>query len=479
MRLHLRRLFRTATFRLALAQGAIFIVFSFALLLTVYFTTAGQLERDAERSADSEYGALEVAYAQGGLQRLNEEIIDRIAAGGQGLYVLADENGEVISGSLDTLPVVAGPEDRRVVFPFEGVSESGTVRKTARGRAGRLLGGPILVVARDMGDANAIVGRISSAVWTGGVVGLVFSLLAGYAAARQAARRADMLSKTARDVMVGDLSRRAPVAGVGDEFDDLAEDLNAMLDRLQRYVAASRTAGDAIAHDLRSPLVRMRQALEQALDRAPDVEEDREALRKAMVETEHILETFNALHQLSNMQSGADTFKMQAVDVSALAGDLAEFFAPAAEDAGLAFEARIASGVTIDGEPRLIMQAVANLIENAVKYTPPGGRIRFDVRRRLEGGADLVVSDSGPGIPVGDRERVKERFVRLDPGRSKGGAGLGLAMVAAVAEVHQGRFALADGLGGAEPHDLGPGLMATLALPATRSARPRELAGRT
>lgn len=471
MRLQLRRLFRTATFRLALAQGVIFTIFSLALLVTVYFTTAGQLERDAELAADAEFRALEVVYAQGGQTRLNEEVIVRMSGPGQGIYVLADKDGAVQSGSLDTLPVPAYPESRRVVFPFESGPER--VRKTARGRAGRLLGGPILVVARDMGDANAIVGRISSAVWTGGVIGLVFSLLAGYVAARQAARRADLLSKTARDVMAGDLSRRAPVAGVGDEFDDLAQDLNAMLDRLQRNVAASRTAGDAIAHDLRSPLVRMRQAIEQALDRPPDPDEDREALRKAMDETEGILETFNALHQLSNMQSDAAAFKMQKVDVSALAEDLAEFFAPAAEDAGLAFKARIAPAVAIEGEPRLIAQAVANLIENAVKYTPSGGEIRFDVRRPADGGAEIVVSDDGPGIPAFERERVKERFVRLSPERSQGGAGLGLAMVTAVASVHQGRFTLDDGWS-AGREDASPGLAATLTLPPARRTRGRS-----
>ena len=468
MKLQLRRLFRTATFRLAMAQVGIFFVFAFALLLAVYVTTAGQLERDAERGADVEFQALAQVYSEGGLQRLNEDVIDRIAAGGQGIYVLANENGEVISGSLDPLPPMSiGAESRRAVFQFDSPTEGGkTTRKTARGRAGRMLNGPILIVARDMGDANAIVGRISTAVWTGGVVGLVFSVFAGYSAARQAARRADLLSKTARDVMAGDLSRRAPVAGVGDEFDDLAQDLNAMLDRIQRLVAESRTAGDAIAHDLRSPLVRMRQALEQALDRAPEPNADRDALRKAMDETQRILDTFHALLQLSNVQSARETLKMQVVDVSGLAADLAEFFAPAAEDAGLAFDTAIAPDVAVEGEPRLIMQAVANLIENAVKYTPIGGAIRFDVRRRAEGGAELVVADTGPGVPAFERERVKERFVRLDPERSAGGAGLGLAMVTAVADVHQGEFTLDDGLGGPS----GPGLSARLALPPARKA---------
>ncbi|MBU6372800.1 MAG: HAMP domain-containing histidine kinase [Alphaproteobacteria bacterium] len=469
MKFQLRSLFRTATFRLALAQAAMFTLFAFALLLTVYFTTAGQLTRDAERAADTEFAALAQIYNEGGRQRLNEEIIDRIGAGGAGLYAFADPNGEVISGSFDTLPVQPDVEPRRVVFPFDAVTENGKVRKSARGRVGRLLNGPILLVARDMGDANAIVGRISSAVSTGAVVGLVFSLVAGYAAARQAARRADLLSKTARDVMAGDLSRRAPVAGIGDEFDDLAQDLNAMLERIQRLVISTRTAGDAIAHDLRSPLVRMRQTMEQALDQPPDAQADREALRKAMEETEHILDTFSALLNLSRAQS-FEHLKLQSVDVSGLAGDLAEFFAPAAEDAGLAFEAVIAPGVAVEGEPRLIMQAVANLIENAVKYTPSGGAIRFEVRRPRDGGAEVLVADSGPGVPPHERERVKERFVRLDPERAHGGAGLGLAMVTVVAEVHRGQFVLDDGLGG--PH--GPGLSAKIALPAAPRQRARS-----
>lgn len=465
----LRRLFRTATFRLALAQVGVFTVFAFALLFTIYFTTAGQLTRDAERSADAEFASLAQIYNEGGLQRLNEEVIDKIAAGGQGLYVLADQDGEVISGSFDSLPVMPEAEPRRIVFPFDAVTENGSVRKTGRGRVGRILNGPILLVARDMGDANAIVGRISSAVWTGGLLGLIFSIFAGYSAARQAARRADMLSKTARDVMAGDLSQRAPVLGVGDEFDDLARDLNAMLARIQRLVASSRTAGDAIAHDLRSPLVRMRQTLEQALDQPPDTETDRAALRKALEETERIIGTFNAVLRISHVQT-ADSWKFEPVDVSALAGDLAEFFAPVAEDANIAFQAAIAPNVTIEGEPRLIEQAVANLIENAVKYTPAGGAIRFDVRRARDGAAELIVADTGPGVPPSERERVKERFVRLSAERAPGGVGLGLSLVTAVVEVHQGQFVLDDGLGGGD----GPGLSAALLLPRQRVQRKRN-----
>jgi len=469
----LRRLFRTATFRLAIAQVGMFTVFAFALLFSIYFTTAGQLTRDADRAADIEFAALSQIYSEGGFQRLNEEVIDRIAAGGPGLYCLANQDGRVVSGSFAELPETPTAEPRRIVFKFDapvgpGPDNGRRSARTARGRIGRLLNGPILFVARDMGDANAIVGRISSAVWTGGAVGLLFSIVAGYSAARQAARRADMLSKTARDVMAGDLSRRAPVLGVGDEFDDLARDLNAMLSKIQDLITASRTAGDAIAHDLRSPLVRMRQTMEHTLDRPADVNQDREALRKAMEETEWILDTFDSLLQLANARS-ADCWQFQSADISALADDLTEFFGPAAEDSGLTFEAEVDQGVSVDCEPRLVALAAANLIENALKYTPSGGRVRFALRRERDGGAEISVADDGPGVPQHERERVKERFVRLDPGRTTGGSGLGLAMVVAVAEAHEGVLSLEDGLGAPG----GPGLTARLVLPASPSAKAR------
>lgn len=457
-----RDLIRTTTFRLAMAQAAVFIVFAFALLSTVYLTTAGQLTRDAELSADEEFEGLRQLYAEGGLSRLNEAVIQRLGAASGAIYVLADANGAVISGHFDALPATPESDSERIVFQFERREGDGSItRRNARGRIGRLLNGPVLLVARDMGDAAAVVNRVTSAVWTGAALGLALSLLAGVIASRQAARRAEALSRTARDVMAGDLARRAPTWGAGDEFDSLASDINAMLARIERLVQASRTAGDSIAHDLRTPLTRMRQRMEEALARAPNAERDREALRKALEESDHLLTAFNAILRLARVQSAAGwTFK--AVDLSGTLTDLAEFYEPAAEEAGVRFKAAIPQGLIVTGDGTLLAQALSNLIENALKYTPAGGLVEVAARRLASGEIEAAVRDSGPGVAPEDRERVTERFVRLEAARTTAGAGLGLSLVSAVAELHKGAFTLSDGVGG--PH--GPGLTAALRLPA-------------
>lgn len=457
-------LFRTTTFRLALAQAAVFTVFASALLSYVYFTTAGQLTRDAEIAADEEFGSLEQVYGQSGLKGLNQEVIERAAASGQLLYLLADESGRVISGDFDMLPQAPTGAGERVVFAFDvpDAAGSGSERRRARGRVGRLLRGPILLVARDMGDASAIVGRITRAVWTGAFIGLFFSLMSGVLASRQAVQRIQSITRTTRDVMAGDLTRRAPARLRGDEFDALAAALNAMLARLERLVLSTRNAGDAIAHDLRTPLARLRQHLEQALERTPpDPERDRESLRAAAEETDQVLATFSAVLKLSRLQTATD-WQFDSVDATAIVEELGEFYGPAGEDCDLQLTAEVALGLFVKGDRNLITQAVSNLIENALKYTPPGGRVHLRAHRRSDGAIEISVADSGPGIPYGERERAVERFVRLEAARTTPGSGLGLSLVAAVAELHKGKLALEEGLGG--PH--GPGLRACLTLPA-------------
>lgn len=460
MRPSLSAVFRTTTFRLALAQAAVFIAFAAALLSYVYFTTAVQLTREAEQAANEEFAALEQIYYQGGLKRLNQEVIERAAASGQLLYLLAGESGAVISGDFSALPQTPLGAGERAVFTFEAGTQNAPERRRARGRVGRLLHGPILLVARDMGEARAIVRRITQAVWTGAILGLLLSLVSGILASRQAVRRILEITRTTQEVMAGDLSRRAPARIVGDEFDVLANELNAMLARLEKLVLSSRNSGDSIAHDLRTPLARLRQRLEATLESEPDSQADREALRAAAQETDAVLATFNAVLRLARLQT-ATNWQFEAVDVSESVEELGEFYGPAAEEQGCRLSAEVAVGLFARGDRSLINQALANLIENALKFTPEGGRVHIRAHRRADGMIEISIADSGPGIPFADRERVLERFVRLEAARTTPGAGLGLSLVQAVAELHEGRFALEDGLGGAA----GPGLRAILTLP--------------
>jgi signal transduction histidine kinase len=466
----LSALLRTTTFRLAVAQAVVVLLFILALLVYVYTVTAGQLLADADAAADQEYAALEQAYAEGGKRRLEQEVVARAARDGPMLYVLAEADGAIVTGDFPTLPdylqlspTASVPErvDLAVPRAEAGGDETRDGTSRARGRAGRLLGGPILLVARDLGDGAKIIGRITQALWTVAGLGVAISILSGLLASWQAARRADALSHTAQDVMAGDLSRRAPVRGVGDEFDALAENFNAMLERIERLVHTTRTAGDAIAHDLRSPLARFRQKLETALDAQPNLENDRAALRKAALEADKILDMFEAVLKLSRLENAA-SWKFERVDVTRIMRELAEFYEPAAEEQGLGFSARIADGLALRGDAGLVTQAVSNLIENAMKYTPAGGRVEMRAERRADGRVEVCIADNGPGVPLSERERVTERFVRLEAARTSPGVGLGLALVSAVARLHQGGLHLRDGIG---PSDR-PGLGAALVLPA-------------
>lgn len=461
MRPRLADLLRTTTFRLALVQAGVVIAFVIALLLYIYVATAGQLIRDSDVLADQEFGVLANAYDEGGIRRLNQEVIERAARQGPMLYVLAGTDGAVITGDFRQLPELPGEAVQRVDFSFERIDESGQiVRGRARGQIGRLLNGPILLVARDLGDNAVIAGRITRALWTVALLGFPLSVVSGLLVAGIAARRAEALSHTARDVMAGDLTRRAPAREEGgDEFDALAKDMNDMLDQLERLMHTLRTAGDAIAHDLRSPLTRFRAKLETALERAPNSDADREALRKAVVEADRLLDTFQAVLRLSRVET-ASNWKFQAVDVTSIMEELVDFYQPAAEELGLSFSGEVGEGLFVRGDASLVTQAVSNLIENALKYTPAGGRIEVRALRRSDARIEMVVSDDGPGVPAADRERVLERFVRLETARTSPGVGLGLSLVSAVARLHRGGLHLRDGIG---PD--GGGLGAALVLP--------------
>ncbi|HVY83855.1 MAG TPA: HAMP domain-containing sensor histidine kinase [Caulobacterales bacterium] len=467
MRPRLEALLRTTTFRLALVQAGVVLSFVVALLAYVYIATAGQLIRDSDQAVDQEYLSLERAYAEGGMRRLNQEVIERAARQGPMLYVLANADGTVVAGDFQHLGKLPGETPERTDFGFDRIDDAGAVtRGRARGRLGRLLNGPILMVARDLGDSAVIAGRITRVLWTVAILGLVLSVASGLIASWQAARRAEALSTTARDVMAGDLSRRAPTRAGGDEFDALAADINGMLDRLEQLVQTTRTAGDAIAHDLRSPLTRFRQKLEAALEEPPDTENDREALKKALIEADNLLDMFAKVLRVARVES-AGNWRFEQVDVTDIVRELAEFYQPAAEEIGLTFGSQIDEGLAVRGDRGLVTQALSNLIENALKYTPIGGRIEVRASKRRDGRIELAVLDNGPGVPPDERDRVMERFVRLETARSTPGVGLGLSLVVAVARLHKGGLQLRDGLGDAGR----PGLTAALLLPAAEPAR--------
>ncbi|MEZ5937584.1 MAG: HAMP domain-containing sensor histidine kinase [Hyphomonadaceae bacterium] len=455
-------LVRTTTFRLALVHASIFILFTASLLTYLYFETTGRLDLQAENELNAEFQELSTAYRSGGFDRLNQAVFERSSATGKFFYLLQDADGRRASGDFNMLPI-SPPESGQVVevkFNYDARAPGGgEARRSAEGRVSRLSGGGVLMVAYDLAELGEMNRRILAVVVRSALVGLGLSLIGGLVISRSAAQRAESLARLTEDVMGGDLTRRAAVVGSGDEFDRLAIQINAMLSKLERLVVSSRSAGDAIAHDLRSPLTRLRNRLEGALSEGT-VEGARDALARSIEEIDDVLGTFNAILRLSRVQAGA-TGSFRRLNASGVTDELAELYQPVCEEVGLGFSYAYEPELFVQADRDLVAQAMANLMDNAVKYTPEGGAIRLLARRTPRGEVALTVVDSGPGIPEADRERAVERFARLEQSRSKPGSGLGLSLAAAVAEAHHGRLELADGDAG--PH--GAGLSVSLVLP--------------
>ena len=453
-------LVRTTTFRLALLHASIFILFSASLLAYLYYETAGHLSRQAEAELNAEFQELSAAN-RGGFDRLNQAVTERSGARGKFFYLLQDGTGQKIAGDFDFLPAPA-PEGQvvDVTFDYDAPSANGGLnRRSAEGRISRLAEGGVLMVAYDIGQLGEMNRRITDVVWRSAVVGFVLSLIGGVVISRSAAQRAEELARTTEEVMAGDLTRRAPVRGSGDEFDRLSEQINAMLVKLERLVISSRSAGDSIAHDLRSPLTRLRNRLEAGLRHA-DAEGPRTALAETIADVDGVLETFNSVLRLSRVQAGA-TGSFRRTNATGITDELAELYQPACEEKKLSFTYSPEPELYVQADRGLIAQALSNLLDNAVKYTPEGGSVGLSVKRLPAGEIELTVSDSGPGIPPEDRDRAVERFVRLEQSRSLPGSGLGLSLASAVAEAHRGRLVL-DTAGHPPPN---VGLAARLVLP--------------
>ncbi|MGH7111652.1 MAG: ATP-binding protein, partial [Stellaceae bacterium] len=312
----------------------------------------------------------------------------------------------------------------------------------ARGTVFLIPGGYHLLVARDIGDADAFRDRIKLTLLWSGLMALVLGLLGGATMSRKLLGRVERVNRTSERVMAGNLADRVPLEGTGDEFDQLAANLNRMLDTIQRLMGAMREVTDDVAHDLKTPLSRLRARLELALLGPDKAELHKEAMRSAIAEADHLLATFNALLSIAEVEGGAHRGRTEPLDLSEIAAAAAELYEPVAEETGFFLSLQAEPAVMIRGERHLLSQALANLLDNALKYAG-GGAIDICVRRR-QGRALLEVADHGPGIPETDRGSVLDRFVRLEPSRSTTGSGLGLSLVRAVARRHRGAIALDD-----------------------------------
>jgi len=463
----LAELWRTTTVRLTAIFMLIFIVFAVGLLGLIFWQTSIQLQRQQAEQIDRETFAIRRIDDDGGFRATILAVGQLASQPGPGIYYLADPTGQKIVGNVSDLPSEVVAEPGTYSFNYDrapGLDDGGDDLRPRQGnalvRSEKLASGLILVVGRDVVERRGFTAIVFQwfAIGVGGI--LLFSLIAGVVTSVRVLRRIDTIASTSNKIMAGDLSERVPVTRRNDEFDALATNLNAMLDRIEKLMQGMKEVTDNVAHDLKTPLTRLRNKAESALLESKDEAARREALETTIEESDKLIRTFNALLMIARAEAGTPSGALNEIDLSAVVSDVAELYGPLAEDQGMVLETDIAEGLHIHGNRELLGQALVNLIENALKYYEPaeGKQGLIKVSLKSEGGrARITVADNGPGIPEVDRGRVVERYVRLEKSRSEPGSGLGLSLVAAVARLHKGELRLEDNA---------PGVRAVIDLPA-------------
>jgi len=465
------QVWRTSTVRLTATFIAIFIVFAILLMAFIGWQSSVQIQRQQTDDIDREIRQFQRIETNQGIRALAFAVNRLSSQPGPGIYFLGDAAGLYLLGNVADVPAEVVINPGVYSFDYErpnplgdDVVEEGRPPRQREGiavvRSIELGNGMRLVVGRDVVERRGYSAIILQSFMVG-VVGIVlFSLIAGGITARRVLRRIDTIQQTSTKIMSGNLSERVPVTRRNDEFDALATNLNAMLDRIEQLLQGLKEVTDNVAHDLKTPLTRLRNQAEAALRDTASVETREQALENVIAESDRLIQTFNALLMIARVEAGAPSGALSEINISEIVADVAELYGPVAEDEGIAVETRIAEGVRLKANRELIGQAMVNLLENAMKYARPedgkSGRIDVSLSQQADR-VSISVADNGPGIPDGERKRVLERFVRLEKSRSETGSGLGLSLVNAVARLHGGTFCIEDNA---------PGVRAVLEFPA-------------
>jgi hypothetical protein len=437
------RLLRTLAFRIVLLYLAVFALSAVAIVAFTYWNTERALNAQTDYAVSLDITALSDRYDRFGLAGLTDTIVNRTMHGGATLYLLTDSAKRPIVGNLDAWPNVISVDGSLVEFDYVRRVGGRLEQHRARGRQFSLTGDFELLVARDVAERHESERLFTTMLPWSVALMIVLGLVGGALISRNFLARLDSINRTSRKIMAGDLSRRLPVGRGGDEFDLLAANLNRMLERTDRLMRGMREVTDSVAHDLRTPLNRLRNRLEGALKLLDPQTAAGAEIEAAVEETDRLIATFNALLLIAEAEAGVAREAMAPVDLRNIVEGMAELYAPFAEEKGVTLAIAPSGSAIIDGNQSLISQALANLLDNAIKYTPAGQRVVVAVEDRPDGIA-LSVSDTGPGIPPEDRTRVLDRFVRLEASRHSPGTGLGLSLVAAVARLHDARLEFAD-----------------------------------
>jgi len=461
----LGKLLRTTVFKLSLVYLVVFALGAGLVLMRVGMNVKELFDDQIDQTVEAEIAGLAEQYRQGGIRRLVETVERRANQPGSSLYLVTTFAGERITGNVAQLPV--GVLERPGLIETRYARTDGIIAEhRALARIFLLPGGFRLLVGRDLEDREALRGLMLRALFTSLGWLVLIGTAGGIFVAMRVLRRVDAMSASAQTIMSGDLSQRLPRTGSGDELDRLASSLNAMLERIGELMKGLQEVSDNIAHDLKTPLTRLRNGVDEALRTAQSPDDYRACLEKVVEESEGLIRVFNALLMIARLESGAAQEAMQDFDVAEVARDVAELYDAVAEEQGVMLTLDADAPLVMRGGRELIGQALANLVDNAIKYGSPsedGVQALVNIAaRRMGDRIEITVADRGPGIAAQDRARVLERFVRLEGSRSRPGSGLGLSLASAAARLHHGALRLDDNE---------PGLRVMLDLPVGESAR--------
>ncbi len=491
----LGKLFRTTVFKLSLVYLIMFALGASAVIGWVAWSVRHLIDQQITAAIEAEITGLSEQYTQGGVRRLVFIIDRRTRQPNSSLYLLTNFQGLAITGNVAALPPNVLDKAGATETLYQRHGET-TMHRTAMARIFILPAGFRLLVGRDLADRETLRQVMGRALFTSLFWLIVIGTLGGLFVARRVLRRVDAMNDSAQTIMFGNLEGRLPVSGSNDELDRLAQNLNAMIARINELMVGMREVSDNIAHDLKTPLTRLRSGAEQALRTAGTKAEYQSAMEKVIEESDHLIRIFNALLMIARAEAGSEREGMKAFDVSAMAHDIVELYEPVAEDSGVQLKLDALSGHIGFGNRELVGQALSNLLDNALKYgiTPqnekpveasqrdnsptdisdaalqPVASTSIEIRvvvRRIGKTIEIEVADKGRGIPDADRGRVLGRFVRLEDSRSMPGSGLGLSLAAAVARLHNGALTLRDN---------DPGLRVILSLPSTEPIARSEIA---
>ena len=466
------KLIRTTAFRLTLVYLFLFALFAASLLGYFAWNTRRMITEQIATTVNAETGELSDIFDRRGLHGLVFNIENRALRPGANLYLVTAPNGRAIAGNVGSLAPGVLAATGWSETAYRRLDEQDSADHRALVLVNELPGGFRLLIGRDLEERRRLFGIVAKAAQWSVLIVVVLGLGGGIFVARRVLRRIDAMTGTTQRIMAGDLSGRLPVGRSGDELDRLAENLNAMLERIEALMMGLKEVSDNIAHDLKTPLTRLRNRAEEALAKSGSEAEYRSALERTIEESDGLIRTFNALLMIARAESGQARGNMDDFDAADVANGIHELYEPLAEDDGMTLRVKTSS-TPLHGNRELISQALANLVENAIKYGKPvataqplsaGAVAAADSRdilieARRDGDSVLLsVTDHGSGIPEADRKHAVERFVRLEASRTQPGSGLGLSLASAVATLHGGELRLADA------H---PGLTAILAIPAT------------